>query len=234
MKTTLHPIHRTLQTTPAWPVTPLPGEKAAVPPGNPDGDWEPILERYRQGDSLSLQLLCCRAKPLVEKISSKRYYAASLGREEAYSIAAMTMVEFWHGEALTGNGKDLPRRLTRAMNCDLINQIRRQNTRRQRELHYEADSDTEDEAEREWQDPLADRRDEPEQRILQAEWNRKVRDCLQYLGAKERQVIRGFFFRQLSITEIAREMHCTPACVSSTKRNALYKLRSIFSEQQVV
>lgn len=234
MKTTLQPIHCTLQNTPAWPVNPLPGEEAAVPLGNSDENWEPILERYRQGDSRSLQLLCCRAKPLVEKISSKRYYVASLGRKEAYSIAAMTMVEFWHGEALAGDGKDLPRRLTRAMNCDLINQIRRQNTRRQRELHYETDSDAEDEAEREWQDPLADYRDEPERRVLQAEWNRKVRDCLQYLGVKERQVIRSFFFRQRSVTEIAGEMHCTPACVSSTKRNALQKLRSIFAEKQVV
>ena len=62
----------------------------------------------------------------------------------------------------------------------------------------------------------------------------KVRDCLQYLGKREQQVIQSFFFRQLSVPEIAREMHCTSACVSATKKNALYKLRRIFEEQQIV
>ena len=68
---------------------------------------------------------------------------------------------------------------------------------------------------------------------LQAEQERTVRDCLQCLGEKERQVIHGYFFRQLTVTEIAREMHCSPDCVTSAKRHALKKLREIFAEKQI-
>ena len=125
MKKALHPIHCVLENNPARTASPLPADAGPLPV--PAADWEPLLQQYHKGDKRFFQLLCCRSKPLVEKVSRKPYFANTLGRDEAYSIAAMTMVEFWHGEALTGDGKDLPRRLTRAMNCDLINQIRRQN-----------------------------------------------------------------------------------------------------------
>ena len=119
------------------------------------------------------------------------------------------------------------------MECDLKNQIDRQNTRRRREVHHKADKGTEG-SDDEWQDPLAVNRNEPEEQVLQTEWNHSVRDCLQYLGKKERQVIQGFFFRQLSVTEIAKEMHCRPDRRTSAKRHALKRLRRICTEQQIV
>ena len=73
----------------------------------------------------------------------------------------------------------------------------------------------------------------PEYLALQEERDRMVWECLQHLGPKERTVITGFYFRQLSIREIAAEMNCSTANVSSTKRNALYKLRKLFEEKQV-
>ena len=232
MKTSLQTIHCVLENNPAWPVHPLPWDAGGSPRLCPAVRWETLVTQYQKGEKRFFHLLCCHSKPLVDKISRKRYFVAHLGRDEAYSIAAMSMVEFWAHEALQGDPRDIPRRLTQAMNCDLLNQINRKKTRRQREVHYEAGSDPEDAGE-EWQGPLADSSREPEQQALQAEWNRKVRDCLQYLGTREQQVILGFFFRQLSVAEIAQEMHCTPACVSATKRNALCKLREIFRKEQI-
>ena len=242
MKAKFQTIHCVLENNPAWPVGPVHPTKPAdcTLPQDPGADpltchrdWGPLLERYHKGDKKVFQLLCCRSKPLVDKISRKQYYAKTLGRDEAYSIAAMSMVNFWNRKDLTGNTRNLPGLLYHTMECDLINQIDRQNTRRRREVHYETDSETEGTAD-EWQDPLADSRYEPEEQALQNDWNRRVRDCLQYLGKKERQVIHGFFFRQLSVTEIAKEMECSPDSVTSAKRHALKRLRSIFAEQQIV
>ena len=69
---------------------------------------------------------------------------------------------------------------------------------------------------------------------LRKEWNRRVRDCLKYLGKMERQVITGFFFRQMSIAEIAEELHSNTNTVSVTKRNALNKLREVFTDKQIM
>ena len=233
MKTSLQNIHCVLEKNPAWAASPLPYEDGTDSPVYSVVDWEPLLTQYHKGDKQVLQLLYCQSRPLVDRISRNPYYATALGRDEAYSIAAMSMVNFWNRTDLTENPKNLPGQLFHAMECDLKNQIDRQNTRRRREVHHKTDGGKE-RADDDWQVPPADSRDEPEQQILQAEWNHKVRDCLQYLGKREQQVIQSFFFRQLSVPEIAREMHCTSACVSATKKNALYKLRQIFTEQQVV
>ena len=232
MKSIFQTIHCVLENNPAWPVHPLPWDAGADPLYSRI-DWGPLLEQYHKGDKQVFTLLCCQSRPLVDRVSRNPYYATALGREEAYSIAAMAMVNFWNRTDLTVNPKNLPGQLYHAIECDLKNQIDRQNTRRRREIHHKADKGTEG-SDDEWQDPLAVNRNEPEEQVLQAEWNRSVRDCLQYLGKKERQVIQGFFFRQLSVTEIAKEMNCSPDSVTSAKRHALKRLRRIFAEQQIV
>lgn len=233
LKASLQTIHCVLENNPAWTVIPLPYEKGSDSFSYPAEDWEPLLKQYQKGDKRFFHLLCCKSGPLVNKISRKQYFAHALGQDEAYSIAAMSMVNYWARLSPTEEIQNIPGQLYHSMECDLRNQINRQKTRCDREIHYETKGETEGN-EDEWQEPLADCRQEPEQQALQAEWNHKVRDCLQYLGKKEQQVIHSFFFRQLSVTEIAQEMHCTPACVSATKRNALYKLRRIFETEQVL
>ena len=233
MKTSLQNIHCVLEKNPAWAASPLPYEDGADSSVYSTVDWEPLLTQYHKGDKQVLPLLCCQSRPLVDRISRNPYYATALGRDEAYSIAAMSMVNFWNRTDLTENPKNLPGQLYHAMECDLKNQMDRQNTRRRREIHHKTDNGTEG-TDDEWQDPLAVNRNEPEELVLQTEWNRNVRDCLQYLGKKERQVIQGFFFRHLSVTEIAKEMKCSPDSVTSAKRHALKRLRSIFAEQKIV
>lgn len=232
MKTSIQQIHCKVENNPAWQANPLPWEEAGPDPGYAT-DWEPLLKQYHKGDNRFFQLLCYRSKPLVENISRKQYFVNALGRDEAYSIAAMSMVTFWKQVDLKGNLRDIPGQLFHSMECDLQNQIDRQKTRHRREVHYETGRNTEETA-NECPEPPADSRDEPEEQVLRAEWNRKVRDCLQYLGKKERQVIHGFFFRQLTVAEIAKEMNCSPNNVKAAKWVALKKLRHIFEEKEIV
>ena len=232
MKSIFQTIHCVLENNPGWPVSPLPRD-TGTDPLSCHTDWGPLLEQYHKGEKQVFQLLCYRSRPLVEKISRKPYYAHALGRDEAYSIAAMSMVNFWNRKDLTKNPRNLPGQLYHAMECDLKNQIDRQNTRRRREVHCETDGGTEG-SEDEWQDPLAASRNEPEEQILREEWNRSVRDCLRYLGKKERKVIHRYFFRQLSVSEIAKELQCSPDSVTSAKRHALKRLRSIFTEKEIM
>ena len=141
-----------------------PVEKETVTP--PAAAWEPVVERYRQGDRTLFPLLCTQAKPLVEKISHEQYFAKALGKEEAYCIAAMSMVTFWNRASLAGDLRNIPGQLYHVMKCDLLNQIDLQKTRSRREVHYDANSETVSEG-GEWPEPPADSRDEPEQQVLQ-------------------------------------------------------------------
>ena len=74
----------------------------------------------------------------------------------------------------------------------------------------------------------------PEHQTLLAEQKHQVQECLKYLSPREKQVIHGIFYRQLSVAEIAGELHCSKLCVSTAKYCALKKLRRIFEEQHVV
>ena len=222
-------VKRGLKSVPSRRSNPFPGETNS-PLLFSAPDWEPVLERYRKGDTSVFPLLCCKANPLVKKISGRRYYSDLLGREEAYSIAAMTMVDFWNKEALTCDPADVPRQLARAVNCDLLNEIKRNRNRGLREVHAEAENESQDERQEYIAGSIAD----PEQDILRKEWNHRVRNCLKYLGKMERHVITGFFFRQMSITEIAEELHSSTNIVSATKRNALNKLREVFTDKRIL
>lgn len=229
MKTALQQIHCILQNNPSYPPRLITGAGSTNPLHIHAAEWAPLLERYRKGDKTSLSQLCCKAQPLADRISRDSYFANALGQDEAYSIAAMTMVTFWSRIPSAADWNKLPGQLYNAMKCDLMNQIRRQKTYRSHEVHYETETEVNDDR----QEPPADCRDEPENRLLQKEWNESVRDCLQYLGVKERKVIDGYFFRQLTVTEIALELHCSPDSVTSAKRAALKKLRKLFEEKQV-
>ena len=216
-----------LKDIPSRRSNPLPGEEQSTSLFSPG--WEPILERYRQGDTSVFGLLCCKSDPLVKKISGRRYYSARLGKEEAYSIAAMTMVDFWNSNALTCEPAEIPRQLTQAMNCDLLNQIKRNKNRSLREIHSEAESKSPDGR----QVFTAGNIINPEEDVLRKEWNRNVRNCLKYLGKRQRQVITGLFFRQMSVAELAAELHVNTNAVSLARRDALKKLREVFRDKHI-
>ena len=216
-------------------------QKQAMNPGHPvsartaaapaildiNTDWEVLLPLAQDGDTRALLLLCSKALPLRDAIVSKPYFMNTLGKDEACSIASKTMIEWLLLEPLKNAGKDIPKLLIRAMKCDLINQAHRLERRRRYEKanRFRPQAEAEDEEDKDELASLAaDSREEPENRLLQAEWNRKVQECIKQLRPKEQTVINGLFFRQLSVTEIARELGCTTGSVTMTKRRAMEKL----------
>ena len=148
------------------------------------------------------------------------------------------MIDFLLYEPLrNASPQDIPRMLAQAIKCDLINQVRRLKMRNHYETHHirsrSSQEDTEEDKD-ELANLPADSREEPENRLLQAELNRRVQACIKQLRPKEQTVINSLFFRQLSVTETARELGCTPGSVTMTKRRAMEKLRKLFIRRHVV
>ena len=134
-------------------------------------------------------------------------------------------------------GTGIPTMLKRAIRCDLANQMRRMKNRQRFETcNKPADSKAKDDND-ENTDVTANLpgnpRLEPERQALLAEQKRLIQECLCCLSPKEKHVIEGIFFRQLSVEEIAAELHCCTNIVSTAKYRALRKLRKLFKEKQV-
>lgn len=229
MEITLQPVHCATEVHPSYPGRLTAQTEATGPQHLRAAGWLPLLKRARQGDDMALNLLCRLSKPLVDGISRQRYFTATLGREDAHSIATLSMVRYFTCEPLPADSRDIPRQLNQMIKCDLLNQAQRKETRARREMRLEPESEDNNAI----PEPAADSRDEPETRLLLEERNNRIRECLQYLGEKEQQVIRDFFFRNLSIPEIAQEMRCSPNSVSAAKRIAIRKLRKIFKERGI-
>ena len=198
------------------------------------GDWQqlpPLLLNYRQGNTKAIGPICIITEPLVDKISNFPYFVEELGKDETRSLVTLSLLELLQCMPPEEDGQVMYRKLQYAIKCDLLNQVQRLHTRRRWERREaKSNNEEEDNDSKEMPAPL---QDEPEYRVMQLDYNRRVRECLQYLSPTEQSVIDGFFFRQLSVEEIAAELHCSVACISASKRNALNKLREIFTEEKL-
>ena len=188
-----------------------------------------LLPLARQGDTQAFQRLSLLLEPVVTKLSQKACYATELGREDARSYALLSMMEFLLFEPVRENWYDTPRLLLRAIVLDLKNKIERQHTITRRERHTEDGENEEDATELPHPGSLCD----PEEKVLQDERKQKIQECLERLASKQKQVIVAYYYRQLSVEEIAEEMHCSVNSVSLAKNAALKKLRKLFEEKQI-
>ena len=226
------------------------------PSGQPDGNdfpWQPgaydlltipqpylerLMQQARKFDPRAIEAFTALAIPVVKHYSNIRYYATLLGKEEARSIAIQTALEFLMHDKLRGKTKDIPSMLKRAIHCDLQNQAERVTNRLRMELRGTAGAANQETEEADAADVIqslpADPRSEPEQQALLAEQRRLVRESLQSLSPRERQVILRLFFHRQRVAEIAVAMHCTPNAVSLLKYSALRKLRKVFTEKEIV
>ena len=191
----------------------------------PWNEVQTLLPLTQQHDAAALARLMVLLQPLAEKMSSIPYFASMLGKEDARSIANLTMLELIQEPAPREGWYDFPGLLKQAIQCDLVNQCHRRETFRSREKQIMDDG--EEDAPTEWPD---DSRKEPEQQVLQHDRNHRVRNCLQKLSAKDRLVIIDFYFRQMSVAEIAAELHCSENSISLAKRHGLQRLRKLFTE----
>ena len=202
----------------------------------PPDQLKQLMLQARKYDPRAIESFARLAIPIAKHYSSLPKVVSVLGKEEACSIANHTMMNFLMHERLQEGRQDIPTMLKRAIRCDLMNQMDRIRNRSRFETHGKP-SDSQSEDDDEDSDVTAnlpaDKRLEPEQMALLAEQKRLVRECLQYLSPKEKRVINGFFYRQLSVAEIAAELHCPVATVSAAKCTALQKLRKLFKEKHI-
>lgn len=216
----------------AWPQTPP--DLLSIPANQ----LKQLMMQARAYDPRAIEIFATLAMPIAKHYSSLPNVVSVLGKDEAYGIANHTMMDFLMHERLRKEKQDIPTMLKRAIRCDLMNQMDRIKNRRHFETYSKPGNSSQSEDDDDNTDVIAnlpaDTRFEPEHQTLLAEQKHRVRECLQYLSPREKQVINGIFYRQLSVAEIARELHCSKLCVSTAKYCALKKLRRIFTEQQVL
>ena len=204
----------------------------------PRSQWKQLMLRARNYDPRAIETFTTLALPIAKHYSQIPKFAAVLGKEEAYSIANHTMMNFLMQERLRDEKQDIPTMLKQAIRCDLMNQMDRIKNRRQFETGSESGTgrqtaEDEDDATDVIARLPADSRAEPERQALKNEQKRLVQECLHYLSPKEKQVIQGIFYRQLSVEEMAAEMHCSVNIVSTAKYRAMVKLRKLFTEKDI-
>ena len=216
----------------AWPQTPP--DLLSIPANQ----LKQLMLQARAYDPRAIEIFTTLAMPIAKYYSSLPNVVSVLGKDEAYSIANHTMMDFLMHERLRKEKQDIPTMLKRSIRCDLMNQIDRIKNRRYFETSSKPGNSSQSEDDDDNTDVIAnlpaDTRLGPEHQTLLAEQKHLVRECLQYLSPREKQVIHGIFYRQLSVAEIAVELHCSKLCVSTAKYCALKKLRRIFEEQHVV
>lgn len=202
----------------------------------PPDQLKHLMLQARKYDPRAIETFAKLAMPISKHYSTLPKVVSVLGKEEAYCIASHTVMDFLMHERLKEGRQDIPTMLKQAIRCDLVNQIDRIKNRRRFETNSKL-SNGQSEDNDEDTDIIAslpaDNRLEPEYQAMLAEQKRLVHESLQYLSPKEKIVINGFFFRQLSVAEIAAELHCSVATVSIAKYSALQKLRTIFTEKQI-
>ena len=216
----------------AWPQTPP--DLLSIPANQ----LKQLMLQARAYDPRAIEIFTTLAMPIVKYYSNLPNVVSVLEKDEAYSIANHTMMDFLMHERLRKEKQDIPTMLKRAIRCDLMNQIDRIKNRRHFETYSKPGNSSQSEDDDDNTDVIAklpaDTRLGPEHQTLLAEQKHRVQECLKYLSPREKQVIHGIFYRQLSVAEIAGELHCSKLCVSTAKYCALKKLRRIFEEQHVV
>lgn len=205
----------------------------------PADQLKQLMRQARNYDPRAIEIFTTLAMPIAKHYSSLPNVVSVLGKDEAYGIANHTMMDFLMHERLRKEKQDIPTMLKQAIRCDLMNQMERIKNRRQFETGSRSGSkgkaeDEEDDDTDVIANLPGDKRLEPERQALQDEQKRLVQECLHYLSPKEKIVIQGLFYRQLSVEEMAAEMHCSVNIVSTAKYRAMVKLRKLFTDKQIV
>lgn len=197
-----------------------------------DLPWEEWIRRAREGDTEATKLFCLAAEPLIRFLCERRLLTDRLGKDEVRSMAALAMIEF----LMTYNGnirnRKAPFILWRYVRCDLLDNLRNQDSRNKFELpetHRRRSGAETNLTLADWKDPNPEI--EPEQVLLKEEFNAQVHNAMRSLNRYEKTVIHSYYFERKSIGEISREMGCSPQYIRRLRRKALVRLRDRLKER---
>jgi len=181
-------------------------------------ETESLLDRARAGDSEAFCELC-----RVYETSLLRQAMALCGNAAlAEDLAQDTLVEAWKG-LRRYNGRC--RFFTWL--CAILLHRHRNTLRRKRPLSLAAFARQDRDEFEDRTDQLADDRARPDQAALMREEAGLVRECVQSLPLKQRQVIHLRFYVDDSLAGIAAALGCSVGTVKSRLFHALEKLRAM-------
>ena len=200
-----------------------------------DPPWNEWLRLARQGDKNAIRLFCAQAEPFIEQLCSVGVYAFHVGKEEARSIAHLILMEFLMNYPKPPEDKEMLFVLKRIMRNKLIDQIRKLEVKGRYELGITALEGTNGNGTEEGITELlnAKRKEEPEAKLLAKELHNATEDAMQQLLPNEQNVIRAMFFRNKTMSAIAKELQCTRQNVEQMRDRALRRLRQLLEGQHI-
>ncbi len=195
--------------------------------------WTRLMQQARQGDENAARTFCKRAKELLRPFYNIPYFVKSLGRDEVQGVLSLTMTEFLMGYSKWPPDEEIPRLLKRVARNALLNQVHRESVRAKYRQPLSSSCETESRAgeETEAEPYIADRSEEPENKLLQLELSRAVEEAMSALRPSEQNVLYGLYFEEKPAAELAEEMQCTPQNICRLHKNGLRHLRTILSQQ---
>jgi RNA polymerase sigma-70 factor (ECF subfamily) len=177
-----------------------------------------LLDRARAGDSEAFCELC-------------RVYETGLLRQATALCGNATLAEDLAQDTLVEAWKDLRRYNGRCRFftwlCAILLHRHRNTLRRKRPLSLAAFASQDGDGFEDRTDQLADDAARPDQAALMHEEAALVRDCVQSLPLKQRQVIHLRFYVDDSLAGIAAALGCSVGTVKSRLFYALEKLRGM-------
>ncbi len=185
----------------------------------------------RQGDQSALERCYDLAKPFIEKLCHTRYFADTLGTDEARSIANHVMMEFITSHSLPDNDNEIRYLFRSTLRNALLNTINKADVRNRNEVHVIRSEEFEGDADNDGVDAInyipTDSTDEPENHALLKELYCDIVEAFHQLPPAEQAALQELFFRQKKVTALAKELHCSRQYVAKLRDKALRRLRDM-------
>ena len=197
------------------------GAPKNAPPQNP-APWNEWLRLARQGDNNAARLFCAQAEPFIERLCSTCFFRDRLGTEEIRSVAMLAVMEFLMTHPEPPCDQNLPYLLKRIIRNRVLTQITRQSVHDRRNQSTDAN-----EEENRISNVAASRNDEPDAKLLAAEFDRAFADAFRQLRPGEKNMLRSFFFQNKTAAAIAKELQCSRQYVEKMRNKALIHLRKL-------
>ena len=195
--------------------------------------WNEWLRLARQGDEQAKLRFFTQAEPFIKRLCNTRYFGDRLGMDEIRSTATLALLEFLMNYPNPPADTNLPFLLKRIMHNRVLMQIKKQKVTQQRKCSITGQEDNR-QAET-GQDSIknvpANRKEEPEAKLLAKELHNATEEAMQQLLPNEQNVIRALFFQNKTMAGFARELQCTRQNVEQMRDRAFHRLRQFFEGQ---
>ena len=197
--------------------------------------WNEWFRLARQGDENAILRFCTQAEPFIKKLCNDKLFRSWLGKDETRCEASLILMEFLMTYPDPPEDKELPILLKGILRRRLLNRVNKQKMLRRREQRVDTlQDDSEEDAEvNAIENFPANRKEEPEAKLLAMELHCATEEAMQQLLPSEQTTIRNLFFQNKTVAAIARELQCTRQNVEQVRDRALRRLRQFFESREI-